>query len=190
MDDPAPASTSAADAERMTRRRGPVTEFVRRSWPADPHQLAGIRRAVRDWLGPLPMTDAVRADIVFAVSEAVSNAIEHAYPLTPEQPGTGHGWLDTVELTLWTEADELCIDIADHGTWQPLTTEPTGRGRGIPAIHRIIESFMIHYDARGTRVLLRHPLRAHTLPIPAGQADVPITPAQHYDHDERPNTTP
>ena len=33
-----------------------------------------------------------------------------------------------------------------------------GRGRGIEIMERILASVLIHYDARGTRVLLRHPL--------------------------------
>jgi len=180
MDEPAPTAFGAADAEQVSSCPGPVTEFVRSSWPADLHQLAGIRRAVREWLGPLPMTDTMRTDVVFAVSEAVSNAIEHAYPGTHADTATGPGRLDTVELTLWTEHDALCIDITDHGTWQPPTTEATGRGLGIPTIHRSIDSFVIHYDSRGTRVLLRHSLQAHAVTT-TDLAHVPVTPVQLYD---------
>ena len=127
------------------------TEFVHLTWLANPRQLASIRTQVRGWLAPLDLTEGSKEDLVLAVNEAVSNSVEHAY--LPPTPG------DTVELTFWTEFDTVCLEIVDHGSWRVSSGRSPGRGRGIEMMERILASVMIHYDARGTRVLLRHPLQ-------------------------------
>jgi serine/threonine-protein kinase RsbW len=128
-------------------------EFVHRSWPADPEQLVLIRRELAGWLAPLNLTETETADVVLAVDEAAANAVRHAYG--PDESGV-------VELTLWTEPGTLSIEIVDHGSWRPPTDEPTEGGRGIPLMSTMSESVLIHYDDRGSRVLLRHRIPAGT----------------------------
>jgi serine/threonine-protein kinase RsbW len=122
-------------------------EFVHRSWPADPEQLAVIRRELGGWLVPLALTEEETADVVLAVDEAAANAVRHAYG--PEEAGV-------VELTLWTESGTLCIEVVDHGSWRPPVDAPREGGRGIPLMSHMSESVLIHFDDRGSRVLLRH----------------------------------
>lgn len=136
-------------------------EFVHRSWPADPEQLSVIRHQLADWLAPLRLTEAETVDVVLAVDEAAANVVRHAYG-----PDDDSG---VVELTLWTENGRragdttLSIEIVDHGSWRP-PAEPTAKGaagpsgRGIPLMQTTAESVLIHYDERGSRVLLRHRL--------------------------------
>lgn len=124
--------------------------FARRTWPADPHNLAVIRSETHRWLQALPMTEDVASAIVVAVNEAATNSIEHAYrPLTEQS---------TVELVFWVEDDVVHISISDHGRWRPRPAHPGGRGNGITLMLRLVESVVIDHDAGGTRVLLRHPL--------------------------------
>jgi hypothetical protein len=60
-----------------------------------------------------------------------------------------------------------------HGAWRTPSGQPTGRGRGIEIMQRLIPVVLIHHDRRGTRVLLSHPL-----PGPAAQiAAQPAEPA-------------
>jgi serine/threonine-protein kinase RsbW len=125
-------------------------EFASGSWPAAARQLAPIRTQVRGWLASLVLPGNDEDDIVRAVGEAVRNCVEHAY--TPE---TTDG---TVELTFWTEAPNLCIEIVDHGIWRPPTNQPANPGRGIEIMRRIMTTVLIHYDRRGTRVFLSYPL--------------------------------
>ena len=130
-------------------------EFVHRSWPADPAQLAVIRHELADWLTPLRLTDDETADVVLAVDEAAANAVLHAYG--PAESGV-------VELTLWTEpgpgVDDatLSIEVVDHGHWRRPDQPAVAGGRGIPLMSSVVESVLIHYDDRGSRVLLRHRL--------------------------------
>jgi serine/threonine-protein kinase RsbW len=135
-------------------------EYVHRSWPAHSEQLAVIRRELSAWLAPLGLSDEETADVVLAVDEAVANAVRHAYG--PEEVGV-------VELTLWTEAGTLSIEVVDHGSWRPPVADPSQEsGRGIPLMSTMSESVMIHYDERGSRVLLRHRIKDN--PKPAAPA--------------------
>jgi hypothetical protein len=43
-------------------------------------------------------------------------------------------------------------------SWKTLISEVIGRVSQIPMMQRLAESVLIHFDDRGTRVLLRHPL--------------------------------
>jgi serine/threonine-protein kinase RsbW len=122
-------------------------EFVHRSWPAEPAQLVLIRRQLGRWLAPLALTAEETADVVLAVDEAAVNAVRHAYG--PDESGV-------VELTLWTEPGTLCIEVVDHGSWRPPAAHQRDRGRGIPLMSHVSESVLIHFDERGSRVLLRH----------------------------------
>jgi serine/threonine-protein kinase RsbW len=153
---------------------GEPAEFAHRIWPAHPRHLARIRSEVRRWLGPLALTGDNEDDLVLAVSEAVSNSVEHAYG-----PATLDG---TVELTFWTEPDAVCVEVVDHGEWQIPSDQPTGCGRGIEIMQRLVAFVLIRHDRRGTRVLLRHSLPGAPSPrcisppatrCPAGDAGRP-----------------
>jgi len=124
-------------------------EYVHHVWPARPVHLAAVRAEVRRWLAPLGLGEATEDDLVLAVSEAASNAAEHAY--LPATAG------DTVELSCWVEARAVCIEIVDHGTWQPPAPVPGIRGRGLRIMSRLVESMQVRHDGHDTRVLLRHP---------------------------------
>jgi anti-sigma regulatory factor (Ser/Thr protein kinase) len=118
------------------------------SWPADPGVAHVIRDTVHRWLTALPLTSSDAASMVVAVDAAVENATRHAYQ--PEQQGT-------VEVSCWTEAGSVCVEVADHGRWRP--QNPSGRpGRGIPLMERLVAAVAVQPDEPGTRVLLRHPL--------------------------------
>jgi anti-sigma regulatory factor (Ser/Thr protein kinase) len=134
------------------------TEFVHQIWPADPQQLSAIRRDVRRWLGPLALSEQARRDLLLAVVEAASNAIEHAYA-----PAASNA---TLEVTFWTEPGTVNVEITDHGRWQPPAPRPMGRGLGIALMQRLIDSVAIHFDRRGTRILLTHPLPGRERPAP------------------------
>ena len=119
------------------------------SWAADPVHLPHIRSQTRNWLAPLALDQDSERDLVLAVNEAVSNAIEHAYVA----PGPG----DLVTVSLWTGPRHLYVEVADHGRWRWPDADPGHRGRGILIMQQVVGSVSIHKDPDGTRVLLRHP---------------------------------
>lgn len=124
-------------------------DVLRRVWPADPGVLTDIRDAVRCWLGGVELTADVCEDLVYATSEAASNAVEHAYraPVVAE----------TVTITMWSEPGMVNIEIVDRGSWVPATDEPTTRGHGLPLIRGMVDSVSIDSRPGGTTVSLRHP---------------------------------
>jgi len=130
-----------------------VSEFAHRSWPAHPRYLSPLRAQVRHWLAPLMLPGDAGDDMVLAVNEAASNCVDHAY-----MPVGTDG---TIELTFWTEHRSVYVEIVDHGTWRTPADQPAGRGRGIEIMQRLIPVVLIHYDSRGTRVLLGHTLPGH-----------------------------
>ncbi|HEX6405094.1 MAG TPA: ATP-binding protein [Pseudonocardiaceae bacterium] len=92
-------------------------------------------------------------DIVLAVSEAVSNAAEHAYWDRP--PGM-------IELSAGVEITpggqrRVTLVVRDHGHWRPAPRDDEGRRRGIPLMRACMDSVTIAQpdNRAGTRVVLR-----------------------------------
>jgi anti-sigma regulatory factor (Ser/Thr protein kinase) len=136
----------------------PHSEFAHRSWPADPRQLSAIREDVRGWLGPLDLTENARQDLVLAVSEAASNVLTHAYQSASEQ--------DTLQMTYWIDGGRVWLEVVDRGAWKTPTASAYGHGLGIPIMQRLVDSVMIQYGARGTSVLMSHPLPGDARELP------------------------
>jgi anti-sigma regulatory factor (Ser/Thr protein kinase) len=102
--------------------------------PADPDldihldsadDLAALRRRLRRWGAVCAVSDEDNDDIVIAVDEIATNALEHGRP-----PARVRGW---------TTSDALFVRVDDHGrTWvpatngyrQPSTDSRRGRGSG------------------------------------------------------------
>jgi anti-sigma regulatory factor (Ser/Thr protein kinase) len=129
------------------------TEFLHLSLPAEPTQLPALRQQVRRYVASLPMPPQRLSETVLAVDEAAANAVQHAY--APGQHGS-------IELTIWTEPDALCIQVCDHGHWcqpHPDVDRPVG-GLGITLMHRLFDGVFIEHGRGGTRVLLRQPIDA------------------------------
>lgn len=101
---------------------------------------------MRDWLTPADLTDDARDDLVRAVDGAVSNAFEHAYLDTAVD--------NDLQVTFWTERRWVWIEIVDHGRWKVPGVAGRYRGCGIAMMERQVDTVLIHYDARGTSVLL------------------------------------
>lgn len=132
---------AAVDARHSTPRR---------CWPADPAQLGPIRADVRVWLASLRVEEETAEDLVLAVSEAASNAIEHAYA-----PGAAH---PQVGIRLWTADGHVHAEITDHGSWREPPTGPSCRGHGITIMRGLVRSVSIGHADGGTTVLIRHPV--------------------------------
>jgi anti-sigma regulatory factor (Ser/Thr protein kinase) len=64
----------------------PSRELLRRLLPAQPGSLRPARAAIAEWLTQLHWPGDDAEDLILAVNEAVTNAIEHAYPA--DRPGS------------------------------------------------------------------------------------------------------
>jgi anti-sigma regulatory factor (Ser/Thr protein kinase) len=99
---------------------------------ADPVSLSVVRQRFRTWLALLRWPTDEVDDIVLAVNEAVSNAVEHA-----DAPG----FASEVRIAArqFTEADgsrRVIIGVSDNRRWCPRQTQ---RGLGLLMIHTCMD---------------------------------------------------
>ncbi|HEY0798164.1 MAG TPA: ATP-binding protein, partial [Candidatus Baltobacteraceae bacterium] len=110
------------------------------SMPAVAENSPVLRGALRDFLERLTLTRERMADIVLAVGEATSNAIEHAY----------RGHEGTVCVRASATAKRLIIEIHDEGRWR-LDSSPE-RGRGLGLMRALVDDVAIESTQGGTLV--------------------------------------
>jgi anti-anti-sigma factor len=125
--------------------------------PADPVQLAGVRRAVSAWVTATGLTADTAEDLQLALGEALANAVEHAYS------GSGGG---ECEYSVARAADgSVRIQVVDTGTWRPPPADRGFRGRGLELISALAQDVEVTHGpdgpdgpaGAGTRVRFRFP---------------------------------
>ncbi len=119
--------------------------------------LRSARRALGAWLEPLDLDPDDVDNLLMAVSEALSNALEHAYPAG----GSGPPAAVTLGAALGTDG-VLRVDVGDRGRWRRPAADPGSRGRGLQMMRLLVDTVVIDDDrpGGGTRVLLsRRPAR-------------------------------
>jgi anti-sigma regulatory factor (Ser/Thr protein kinase) len=104
--------------------------------------------AARNW------PDEDSEDLVFAVSEVVSNAAEHAYRhnRSADEP-------EPLVVVAVTELiDSKCrraeVVVEDFGSWRSGSPEEGARGHGLRMIATLMESCRVDRDRPGTRVTM------------------------------------
>ncbi len=129
--------------------------------PADPVAPSVARHQLRRWLTALSWPSGQLDDIVLAVSEAVSNAAEHAYLDQPPGLVDVHGWL---EVTPGGQR-RVTVVVSDHGCWRPAPVDDENRRRGIPLMRACMDSVTIEQPDHGvgTHVFLH----SRAVPPPA-----------------------
>ena len=115
------------------------------SWPAVAASVSDARRAVVDHASRLGATPAALAAVELAVSEAVTNAVQHAYP-DLRTPGP-------VTLTGELADGALVIVVADGGLGMRPRPDSPGLGLGLPLISQMTQSFEVHEAPGGGTVL-------------------------------------
>ena len=121
-----------------------LAEVFRRTFPADPHELATMRAELRGWLERSGLPTETREDVVLACTEAATNAIEHAY--------IGRGG----DFQIEAESDEggLRVSVADHGRWRHPRPDDS-RGRGLDLVRAVIGDIDVERGEGGTTVRMR-----------------------------------
>lgn len=125
--------------------------------PADWATPSVVRRHVREWLGTQRWPDSRVDELVLAISEAVSNSIEHGYGISTDDYGEHP---DVVEVAGHFELDadrfsQAVCTIRDRGRWLVPNIEPSTRGHGIMMMRGCTDELVISHDDSGTTVLLR-----------------------------------
>lgn len=114
--------------------------------PALPWSLRDIRFAVRRWLSAVGAAPRAVADLLVAVGEASTNAVEHAY-------GPSGG---TVSVHLELQLPDVVATVRDTGRWRPPRGE--NRGRGTMFMQKCSDDLRIDHGHTGTNVVIRRRL--------------------------------
>ncbi len=126
-----------------------MAPFVR-EYPARPAAVAAARRDVTQAAREQGVDPARVADLMLAVSEAVTNVVLHAYREGP--PGVVHLEVERAE-------EGLRVTVADQGAGMRPRPDSPGLGLGLPLIARLTASLEVATgDTGGTRLCMTFPL--------------------------------
>ena len=119
--------------------------------PAIPGSLAVIRAGLRSWLPTAAVSAAAAGEILLAVGEAASNAVEHAVRGATRDV--------EVEVTARATATGLALTIKDNGRWHlPASNAPGQRGHGSRLMRALVDTVTITPTPQGTTVEMRKEL--------------------------------
>lgn len=122
-------------------------------WPAVAASVAEARSAVNGFAEAAGATGDALAAVSLAVSEAVTNAVLHAY-LDRDEPGP-------VEVRARCVADTVVVEVADEGRGMLPRTDSPGLGLGLPLIAQMTESLEVHdRNGGGTEIRMAFALAA------------------------------
>jgi hypothetical protein len=124
-----------------------VSDHLHLAVDAEPHLLSVLRHAVQTWLAAMRWPRPAAEELVFAIREAVSNSIEHAY----RDIRAGRVTLD---MTIVAEPRAMHVVVTDFGRWRPHRPGPT-RGNGLALMNAVVAWSHIETDDAGTRVTMR-----------------------------------
>ncbi|MGW4393791.1 ATP-binding protein [Amycolatopsis nivea] len=150
--DPSMEGTDTPPAEHpvATGASAPIDASVRSRFeeiaPAQPRDVAILRRKLARWLGELPLDANSRFDITLAAYEAMANAAAHAYPGET-------GW--TRLYADWA-GDTVTVAVSDTGCGIDPAQKPapTSGGRGLPLIDEVTDRMVVDTGAHGTTVTM------------------------------------
>jgi serine/threonine-protein kinase RsbW len=115
------------------------------SWPAEASAVSTARHTVVGWLRAQSLSDPPLSDIALMVSEAVTNAVTHAYVGHP-QPGD-------VNVTVQAGDDEVLVEVADRGNGLRPRPDSPGSGYGLAVMVAVAERFEAQTaQGQGTRL--------------------------------------
>jgi anti-sigma regulatory factor (Ser/Thr protein kinase) len=140
--------SSAEPADDPGPLREPNVDGYRwQSWslPAVASSVPFLRRCLRAVLDDTGLSPEQVHDLLLAVGEAVSNALEHAQ--NPTRP--------CIDLTVELAGGRVTVVVRDYGEWRPGPTGPH-RGRGLALLSALADT-TVTSGRSGTTVTIRGP---------------------------------
>ncbi|WP_161631662.1 ATP-binding protein [Pseudonocardia asaccharolytica] len=123
---------------------------------ARPEAPRAVRAHLRGWLTEMRWPGRAIDDIALAVSEAVTNVVEHAY-----RSVTVGGIVEVDCEAIGADRRQLRIWVRDRGRWRPRRLDPGFRGWGLEVIAALMLELRIQpREGGGTEVMML------TRPIP------------------------
>lgn len=130
---------------------GNVSSVATAMWtiPADRDEVAGLRHRVVAHAAQHNVPEPPINDIALALSEAVTNAVIHAYE------GTDPGQI-TVQLDIDSGDNRVRVLVADDGHGMIPRADTPGLGLGLPLIAQLAEVFEIRTppSGKGTEICM------------------------------------
>jgi anti-sigma regulatory factor (Ser/Thr protein kinase) len=124
--------------------------------PAAPSSVPVLRRGLRALFGGAGVDEDQAYDLMLAVCEAATNAIEHAQ--SPTEP--------FFDVTARVGADQIRISVRDYGQWRERAAS-MDRGRGGTLMSAVGE-ITATPSPEGTTVVITSPLAAGRSSTPTG----------------------
>ncbi|HET8979956.1 MAG TPA: SpoIIE family protein phosphatase [Solirubrobacteraceae bacterium] len=146
FDELVPAEGPRDDVAVIALKNAEIPEQLRLTLPADPRVLADVRRALRRWLRVRGAGDQDVMEITLAVSEACTNAVEHAYSPAPAQ----------FSVDASAENGDIRIVVRDVGQWR--TPRGTNRGRGLKIMESAMDEVSVDAAPSGTEIVMKRRL--------------------------------
>lgn len=117
---------------------------------ATPANVTKSRHQFARWLRSFVLAKPRTDEILLAVTEAVTNAIEH---------GSGCDGSRFVEIRAWRHDQSMIATVSDSGHWISPTSRPPGvhthRGRGLILIDAFADNVDIVRAVDGTRITMQ-----------------------------------
>jgi serine/threonine-protein kinase RsbW len=127
------------------------------SYPAQPPQVAAIRRAVSGIARRAGAGTSILIRLELAISEAATNVVLHAY----RAPGAG----GRIHVTACVDEGVIDVRVRDHGCGMSPRPDSPGMGLGLSLMASESDHFEVRSaDGGGTEVLLRFLLEAQAPP--------------------------
>jgi anti-sigma regulatory factor (Ser/Thr protein kinase) len=120
----------------------PLESTFEMTLPARPNVLGGLRNVLGRWLGAAGANENELFDVTVSVSEAATNAIEHAYGARE------------ASFTVRCEQDgqQVTVTVHDIGRWR--TAPPQSGGRGLGIMRSLLDRVQVNSDEKGTVVTM------------------------------------
>jgi anti-sigma regulatory factor (Ser/Thr protein kinase) len=114
---------------------------LRRAMPAVPSSVTVLRHDIEQFAAAAGIDDPQLSGIKLAVSEAVTNAVMHAY--------VGAERVGEVRLRARLADRDLHVTVSDDGSGMVPRLDSPGLGVGLPFIAHIADSLDIEHSASG-----------------------------------------
>jgi PAS domain S-box-containing protein len=121
-----------------------------RTMPARAQEARALRPEIVSWAAAGALPDEIVVDLQLAVGEAVTNAVDHAYPGTAPGPVA-------VSISHLASGD-VQVEVTDRGRWRPPPEDAGLRGHGLPVIRALAQDVELDPSDTGTRIRFRIPL--------------------------------
>jgi serine/threonine-protein kinase RsbW/stage II sporulation protein AB (anti-sigma F factor) len=119
----------------------PVADSLMRTLPAVPSTVTMLRGEVAAFVTAAGLGEPLLSGVKLAVSEAVTNAVMHAY-VDASQPGD-------VRLLACVDGDSVYVTVSDDGCGIVPRLDSPGLGVGLPFIANAADTLDIGHSAAG-----------------------------------------